>query len=191
MFYNSAVDLAHFFINKHVKLGDRVVDATVGNGHDALLLAKLVGPTGKVYGFDIQSRAISNTQTLLTANQQTDQVELFLHSHADLVDIIKEPINAAMFNLGFLPGNFGPGTDRLTTTGETTVQALKQLLSLLVPGGLITVVVYLKHDSGAESAAVEGFLNQISQQEFNIFKSSFINQVNEPPYLIAIEKIKR
>lgn len=190
MHYNSAVDLAHFLITQAVSPGDRVVDATLGNGNDTLLLAKLVGPSGRVYGFDIQSQALTSAKDLLRAHQQIDQVELFLRSHAELASVIQEPIQAAMFNLGFLPGSSGPGADRLTTKGETTVEALKQLLRLLKPGGLITVVIYLKHDSGAESAAVEGFLSEISQQEFNIFRSSFINQVNEPPYLIAIEKLR-
>ena len=37
------------------------MDATVGNGHDTVFLARLVGETGKVIGFDIQEQAIKNT----------------------------------------------------------------------------------------------------------------------------------
>ncbi len=41
---------------------DTVVDATVGNGNDTLLLARLAS---FVYGFDIQKEAINNTDSLL------------------------------------------------------------------------------------------------------------------------------
>mgnify|MGYP005833540397 CR=1 FL=1 len=33
-----------------VKPGDIAVDATVGNGHDTLFLANLVGSAGRIYG---------------------------------------------------------------------------------------------------------------------------------------------
>lgn len=34
--------------------GDTVVDATCGNGHDTLCLARAVGRSGTVYAFDVQ-----------------------------------------------------------------------------------------------------------------------------------------
>ena len=37
-----------------VQRGDTVVDATAGNGGDALWLAKAVGPQGRIYAFDKQ-----------------------------------------------------------------------------------------------------------------------------------------
>ena len=49
-----AMSITADYINK----GDTVVDATVGNGNDALALSRLVGETGKVYGFDIQPLAL-------------------------------------------------------------------------------------------------------------------------------------
>ncbi|MBQ0078805.1 MAG: SAM-dependent methyltransferase, partial [Eubacterium sp.] len=44
-----------------VEEGDVCIDATVGNGHDTVHLAKLVGETGTVHGFDIQQAAIDAT----------------------------------------------------------------------------------------------------------------------------------
>ncbi|MBC7032591.1 SAM-dependent methyltransferase, partial [Salmonella enterica subsp. enterica serovar Enteritidis] len=52
-------------MNQVVNPGDHVIDATVGNGHDTVYLAKLVGTTGHVDGFDIQSAAIEATTTAL------------------------------------------------------------------------------------------------------------------------------
>ncbi len=37
-----------------VAAGDTVIDATCGNGHDTLELARLVGPSGRVIAMDIQ-----------------------------------------------------------------------------------------------------------------------------------------
>lgn len=37
--------------------GDTVVDATCGNGWDTLYMAQSVGPSGRVFGLDIQVRA--------------------------------------------------------------------------------------------------------------------------------------
>lgn len=41
-----------------VSPGDTVVDATCGNGHDTLALARLVGPHGCVIALDIQVSAV-------------------------------------------------------------------------------------------------------------------------------------
>ena len=43
------------FILTHLKEGDVAVDFTMGNGHDTAFLSKTVGPTGRVYAFDILS----------------------------------------------------------------------------------------------------------------------------------------
>jgi ubiquinone/menaquinone biosynthesis C-methylase UbiE len=38
--------------------GDVAINATVCNGHDMLLLARGVGPTVRVFGFDVQPEAL-------------------------------------------------------------------------------------------------------------------------------------
>ena len=50
----SLTGLAHELIQEKIQPGDTVVDATIGNGHDTLFLAKCVGETGRVIGFDVQ-----------------------------------------------------------------------------------------------------------------------------------------
>ena len=49
------LDLQKKFILSHLGEGDLAVDFTMGNGHDTLFLCSLVGETGKVYAFDIQT----------------------------------------------------------------------------------------------------------------------------------------
>lgn len=61
----AVLPFAHDTLQKVVRPGDYVVDATCGNGHDTLLLAELVGVNGHVLGFDIQQVAIAATKTRL------------------------------------------------------------------------------------------------------------------------------
>lgn len=46
--------IAHATWSHFVREGQTVVDATCGNGHDTKWLAETVGPTGRLFAFDIQ-----------------------------------------------------------------------------------------------------------------------------------------
>lgn len=50
------LEMAHDFLREIITDQDTVVDATMGNGHDTLFLAKLAK---EVYAFDIQEQALS------------------------------------------------------------------------------------------------------------------------------------
>ena len=65
MKFRRATDLAHSLIRERIRSRDRVIDATVGNGHDTLFLAELVGPDGHVTGFDLQQEAIESATARL------------------------------------------------------------------------------------------------------------------------------
>ena len=52
------VDYSHQILEKYIENNDKVVDATVGNGHDTQFLAELVGSAGFVSGFDVQKEAL-------------------------------------------------------------------------------------------------------------------------------------
>lgn len=49
---------AKTLIKQHIQEDSIVIDATCGNGHDTLFLAKQV-PNGKVFGFDIQKELLN------------------------------------------------------------------------------------------------------------------------------------
>lgn len=64
---------------KVVRPGDTVIDATCGNGHDTLELARLVcadNAPGYVYAFDVQEDALANSAYLL--DQRLDSVQVLL-----------------------------------------------------------------------------------------------------------------
>ena len=116
-----ALALARQLIEGRLKNGGRALDGTAGNGRDTLFLAQLAGGSGKVWAFDIQAQALSNTTGLLRENGVEGQVELIAASHADLADYVREPLDAAMFNFGYLPG----GDKTVTTTADSSVRAMQ------------------------------------------------------------------
>ena len=54
----------------------------------------------------------------------------------------------------------------------------------------MAICLYPGHPVGKkESIEVLEFVKGLNQKEFEVLKYEFINQVNEPPFLICIEKI--
>lgn len=52
-------------------------------------------------------------------------------------------------------------------------------------------MIYYGHENGKEEkAALEKFTSELDQKVYNVMKNSFINQANNPPLLICIEKGK-
>ena len=65
MILPSILQSAHQWASEVLTPGGAAIDATTGNGHDTLFLARQVGPDGHVFGFDIQEQAIQNTRRRL------------------------------------------------------------------------------------------------------------------------------
>ncbi|MCF7926961.1 MAG: class I SAM-dependent methyltransferase [Candidatus Izimaplasma sp.] len=160
---------------------DIAVDATCGNGHDALFLSKLAS---HVYAFDIQLEAIQLSKELLKSNHQNNIT--FIHdSHANIQSYVSKPIKVAMFNLGYLPGS----DHSIITKGSTTIKAIKQLLPLLKIGGLITLIIYVGHEGGLqESSLIYEFIQTLNSTEFNVVRYQYINK-SKAPYAVIIERI--
>lgn len=183
----TALRFSHELLAKQVKPGNTVVDATIGNGYDTLFLAQLVGENGKVYGFDVQKQAIETTQERLRKENAQQQVVLFCQGHETLAQVLSEDqsIHAAIFNLGYLPR----GDKKIVTHSETTISALQQLLQRLVKNGLVLLVLYSGHEEGfVEKEALLHYVRQLPQEEYSVLTYQFVNQKNEPPSLLAIEK---
>ena len=67
-----------------------VVDATAGNGNDTLFLAKTSAK--RVFAFDVQNQATTNTNDLLEKNNLADKCEIILDSHENFDKYIEENI---------------------------------------------------------------------------------------------------
>lgn len=186
MKFSKALDLAQIMIAGAVQAGDIVVDATAGNGHDTLFLARLVGSEGHVFSFDIQQSALKQTAGILEIEGLSSRVSLIRSGHEDMRLYVDREVAAAMFNLGYLPG----GDHGVVTRPETTARGLLAVLSLLRQDGLVTVVIYTGHREGAaEKKALLQSCGRLSQREFSVMHCSWINQLHNPPELIAIRKL--
>ncbi|MHB9942992.1 16S rRNA (cytosine(1402)-N(4))-methyltransferase [Clostridium sporogenes] len=182
--FNNAVSIAKYICENTLEFGDIAVDCTLGKGHDTILLANLVGNEGKVISFDIQKEAIDKTKGKLK-DIDYKNITLINDGHENLDRYIQEKIKLFIFNLGYLPGK----DHNITTKAETTLKALKKALKLLDHNGIVLLVIYYGHENGKEEkAALEKFTSELDQKVYNVMKNSFINQANDPPFLICIEK---
>lgn len=180
-----ATELAHRFLTEILKSGDRCIDATVGNGYDTAFLARAVGESGQVFGFDVQPEAIESTRARLETEGLADRAILFQECHSRIADLVEGEVRAVMFNLGYLPG----GDKEVITQSETTLAALQSASESLAPGGRLTVVVYPGHAGGdAEADAVESWAGSLEQEKFGVASYRFLNQANSPPFLIVVER---
>lgn len=183
----TALHFSHHLLEEIIQPGDQVIDATMGNGHDTLFLAKLVGKTGKVYAFDIQQTAIDATSRKLSEQQLEQRVALFHQGHEDIHTLlpVTTPIKGAIFNLGYLPKS----DKDIITRPDTTRLAISGILERLVSKGRIVLVVYYGHPGGEEELAmVANLCKNLPQQDYNVLNYQFINQANQPPILYCIEK---
>lgn len=181
----SAVHLVQLLVSGAVRDGGTAVDATAGNGKDTLFLAGLVGPDGQVYAFDIQEKALQTTRALLDEAGLAERVTLINAGHEEMERLVPGPVDAVIFNLGYLPG----GDHALITHAGTTVRALRSALNLLRPGGRIGLVVYTGHPGGREECdRVEGLASSLDGKLYRVIKISFINRAAHAPVVIVIEK---
>lgn len=181
----NALHLAHHFISQLLKPGDVAVDATAGNGNDTLFLAQLVGEKGSVFAFDTQPIALFNTAQKLRRYDIKTPVYLINAGHEKITDYISSPISAVMFNLGYLPGS----GKNFATQPATTISALEQAARLLLPGGIITVVVYTGHEGAlSEQSAVDKWFQSLPASEWTVLNIQYQNWINNPPYLVVAYK---
>ena len=177
------LEMAHDFLAQVITREDIVVDATMGNGHDTLFLAKLAK---QVYAFDIQEQALEKTSQRLQEAGLTN-AELILQGHETVDQFVKE-VKAAIFNLGYLPS----ADKSIITQPQTTLDALDKLCHMLVKGGRIAIMIYYGHEGGdIERDAVMDFVSHLPQEEYTAAIYRTLNQINNPPFLVMIEKLER
>ncbi len=186
MLIKGIIHFAHHLLEESVEPGENVIDATCGNGNDTLFLSKVVGENGRVIAFDIQKQAIEVTSNLLKKHDRTN-VTLVHDSHAHLYRYVSSQatIGGAIFNLGYLPRS----DKTVITKPESTIEAIDKIIPLLKEKGMIILVVYHGHDGGKdEKEAILKHMIQLDQKEFTVLRYGFINQKNNPPFILAVQK---
>ena len=165
---NNAVQFQHLVWDRVMKHASVVVDATCGNGHDLLYLAKRAEKGCHLYGIDIQMTAINNSQELLQSN-----------------DIAKDISLTLIFNLGYLPGS----DHHIITKPYQTIDAIKEGLKNLSKSGIITIISYPGTTEGLEEMQIlKSFLSDLEQKLYNVCHWQPMNQINNPPELFILQK---
>lgn len=181
-------ELAHHILTEHLQDGDRAIDATAGNGHDTIFLARQVGSEGRIITIDIQEAAIEATRTRLEQAKLLTRVTLRAGDHADIMEELAlkhaAEFAAIIFNLGYLPGS----DQGVQTQPTTTRQALHAALELLQPSGRLCVTAYRAHPGGLEEAAtVEAWMQQQKAKGHSI-EVHVPPSDNSPPILWVLTK---
>lgn len=185
-YLRSARHLAARVFLDRVRLGDLVVDATLGTGQDCEQLCRLVGDEGRVYGFDVQIDALNRTRERLKTAGLLNRAELILSGHENMKDFVPQGIRLAAFNLGWLPGS----DKTVTTRVETTLKAVQSALDLLAPGGLLVICIYPGHEEGKrEEDALLRFSSALSPKSCTVLYQRFINGGPGAPSCLLVEKI--
>ena len=174
--------LAHEWAAERLRAGDLAIDATCGNGHDTLFLAKSVGENGRVAAFDIQPEAIESARKRIEKSG-LENVDFFLLGHEKMLSVLGEKwlgnVSAVFFNLGYLPRS----DKSITTHGDTTLRALEAARKMLAHGGIISIAVYTKHLGGfEESARIRDFAEHAGAQEIRRFGA----HNPETPWLVRL-----
>ncbi len=182
--FNTPIDLAHHFWKGLLAEGDVVIDATCGNGKDALAIAKLLQPlNGALLCIDIQEKAIENTKALLAEELPSflPFVSFYHGSHERLPELAAKLI---VFNLGYLPS----GDKSLTTNAESTLQSISHALELVSFGGVISITCYPGHAAGKkEEEALLECLSKLDPFMWS-FTSFFWKNRNASPSLFLVQK---
>ncbi len=191
------VTLAHKFLEDVLSFGDTAVDLTAGGGRDTLFLAERTGRQGKVFAFDIQREAIVRTQSLLTGKgfraishweegSILPESGIFLvnDGHERIRSYVRENVKGVITKHGYLPS----GDRSIVTRAETTLQSLRETLPLLVSGGRLAVIAYVRHQGGRrEAEEISGFFGGLPSKRWHTIKMEMLNRENAP-FLLMAEK---
>ena len=179
------LDLQKQLILTHLREGDTAVDFTMGNGYDTEFLSKTVGERGRVYAFDIQSKAVESTKKHLLEVGCPENYTLIHDSHHKVREYVKGEIRAGMFNLGYLPG----GDKSITTMRETTLPAIEAAIDLMDRDAIILVAVYPGHAEGeAEGKMICDYLSSLSRHKVCATRIQILNSPTSPFFIVIENK---
>lgn len=180
----SALDIIKRAISENVHEGDICIDATAGRGNDTLFMASLVGDSGHVTAFDIQSEAVESTKALLEGAELSHRADVRLQSHAQMDQLFEEgTVSCITFNFGWLP----KGDHSISTKKESSLEAIEKGLKLLKKDGIMTLIIYYGRDTGFEEKdAILDYLPKIDSEKYTVLEMPFVNRPNCPPIPIII-----
>jgi len=198
-------DLAHRYWNASLthaaRLADEppltVVDATAGNGHDSLALARAMAEAGggRLVLLDLQQRALDATRHRLASaggGWPSLAVEYRLGDHAATLEALPaDSAHLVCFNLGYLPG----GDKAIVTTAASTIRALIAAERVVRAGGCVSVTLYPGHEEGRrEEEAVLEHAAALPQGAWSVHYTQWLNQRSKrsgirAPSLVLLQRM--
>ena len=184
-FIPSHIELAHAYWKSFLQIGDGAIDATCGNGQDALYLAKIL-LKGNLICLDIQKEAIEKTRIHLKRHLDANQfkkITLLNQCHSEF-PVVDFPIKLVVYNLGYLPG----GDKDLTTEAYKSIKSVGKALTLLMPGGGLSITCYPGHEEGErEEKDLLAFISTLDPKAFRVCHHCYPNS-SKAPSLLLIQK---
>ncbi|MEL7431227.1 MAG: class I SAM-dependent methyltransferase [Chlamydiota bacterium] len=149
------------FLQKNMQ----VIDATCGRGKDTLFLAKKV-PLGRVYAYDIQEKAISETKERITREGLEKRVSFFQKSHTHFL----QTADLVVYNLGYLPGS----DKRICTRGKDVLISVQEAMKF---AKALSITCYPGHEEGAEEERLIGrYCQTLSPKEWTVSHHTWPNR---------------
>lgn len=183
----NAHQVVDLIINNFLKKDSICVDATLGNGKDSLKIYKTLEGECRIYAFDIQEKAIDNSKKLFIENNiSLNKINFINDSHEFVDEYIKEEIDFFIMNLGYLPG----GNKDITTNYKTVQIFLDKITSIMKDKSFGLIIFYPGHEAGKEELIkISEYLSGLDQKKFNVIKIEQINQMNQPPQVVMLERL--
>lgn len=191
--FRSHLDVAHQYWQRLLTVGDVVIDATCGNGHDTQALAELVlgDKQGHVLALDLQKQAIENTCERLKENLSPEifsRITFQVSCHSQLPSSSDLPnVKCVVYNLGYLPG----GDKSLTTESSTSLESIRLALDLVCKGGAVSIMCYPGHPEGeVEAQKILAFVRKLPSREWNVCYHEWVNRPKSPSLLFLQKQIE-
>ena len=166
----------HKYIKPLINKNSVCVDMTLGNGNDSEILCKLAK---KVYGIDINDEAIANSKQRL---KDFNNIEYINDNHINIDLYIKNEIDLAIFNLGYLPHS----ENKNITKADETLIAFKKIYHLIKNNGYIIITFYVGHKGGKDE--YYALTNYIKENNINVIET-FSQDKLDSPITYIIKKI--
>ena len=190
----SHLSLAHSLWRATLRQGDIAVDATAGVGHDAAILASLVGPGGTLHALDVDAAALEACKQRVREEANAACLRISAQSHAaPPPGLAPRSATVVAFNLGFLPTRARSEEEPPTTDAETTVEALASwALGAVKPGGHVSLAIYPGHDQGArEAVALRAFAARLPSSAWRATAHQPVNHEPTAPLLLSLQRLYR
>lgn len=187
--FQSHLDFAHDLWKKILIAGDTAIDATCGNGHDTIFLAKILNDErSTLFAIDIQEDAIKKTEDSFKNELPSPQLSIkFVNQcHSSFPQEIQpHSVKLIVYNLGYLP----KGDKALTTLTESTLKSIESAKNLICDGGVISITCYPGHDEGLkEEEALLDYFAQWNRFEWNCSYHRWVNRFRGPTLLLIQKK---